>query len=86
LPDDFHRVDTTSDGGFIASGTTTSTGPALPNMWLMRTNSSGDSLWSNTYGGVNHDHGYSGQQTSDGGYIIAATPEALASGTRKVTS
>jgi hypothetical protein len=70
LPDDFHRVDTTADGGLVASGTTTSTGPLLPNMWLMRTNSTGDSLWSKTYGGDNHDHGYSGQQTSDGGYII----------------
>ncbi len=71
LPDDFHRVDTTSDGGFIASGTTRSYGPLNPNMWMIRTNSSGDSLWSKTYGGDNHDHGYSGQQTSDGGYIIA---------------
>ena len=71
LPDDFHTVDTTSDGGFILTGTTTSTGGLFPNMWLMRTNSAGDSLWSNAYGGDNHDHGYSGQQTSDGGYIIA---------------
>lgn len=70
-PDDLHRVDTTSDGGFIASGTTSSTGGLFPNMWLLRTNSAGDSLWSNAYGGDNHDHGYSGQQTSDGGYIIA---------------
>lgn len=36
----------------------------------MRTNSDGDSLWSNTYGGDNHDHGYSGIQSSDGGYVI----------------
>ena len=71
LPDDFHTVDTTSDGGFIACGTTRSYGPLNPNLWIMRTNSSGDSLWAKTYGGENHDHGYSATQTSDGGYIVA---------------
>ncbi len=71
FPDDFHTVDTTADGGFVACGTTSSTGLLLPNMWMMRTNANGDSLWSRAYGGDNHDHGYSGQQTSDGGYIIA---------------
>ena len=70
FPDDFHTVQITGDGGLIMAGTTSSTGPLQPNMWLMRTNSDGDSLWSNTYGGDNHDHGYSGIQSSDGGYVI----------------
>lgn len=69
--DDFHRVEKTTDGGFILSGTTSSYGPANPNMWLLKTNSSGDSTWARTFGGDNHDHGYSAVQTSDGGYIIA---------------
>ena len=70
-PDDFHRVELTSDGGLILSGTTSSTGPLNPNMWLLRTNAAGDSLWSKAFGGNNHDHGYSAQETSDGGFIIA---------------
>ena len=70
-PDDFHQVEKTSDGGFIISGTTSSSGPAKPNMWLVKTNSFGDSLWTKTFGGDNHDHGYSAVQTLDGGYIIA---------------
>lgn len=69
--DDFHRIEATNDGGFIASGTSRSSGPLEPNMWMMKTTASGDSVWSRTMGGVNHDHGYSGQQTSDGGYIMA---------------
>ena len=69
-PDDFHRVELTSDGGLILSGTTSSTGPLQPNMWLMRTNSTGDSLWSRAFGGDNHDHGYSAVQTLDGGFIF----------------
>ena len=69
--DDIHRVEKTTDGGFILSGTTSSYGPLNPNMWLVKTNSSGDSTWARTFGGDNHDHGYSAIQTSDGGYIIA---------------
>jgi hypothetical protein len=70
-PDDFHRVEVTSDGGFIISGTTESSGNSLPNAWLVKTDASGNSSWEKTFGGDNHDHGYSAQQTSDGGYIIA---------------
>ncbi len=70
-PDDFHYIDKTSDGGFIISGTTRSYGALNPNMWLFKTNAMGDSVWARTFGGDNHDHGYSAVQTSDGGYIIA---------------
>ena len=69
--DDFHRVEKTTDGGFIISGTTSSSGSLNPNLWLVKTNSSGDSTWARTFGGDNHDHGYSAVQTIDGGYIIA---------------
>ena len=72
-PNDFHRIVETNDGGFFATGTYSSalTYDSLPNIWLMKTNANGDSLWQKTYGGESHDHGYSGQQTTDGGYIIA---------------
>ncbi|HRH66738.1 MAG TPA: hypothetical protein PLU53_10615, partial [Bacteroidia bacterium] len=69
--DDFHRVEATNDGGYIASGTSRSSGPLEPNMWMVKTNAAGDSVWTRTLGGTNHDHGYSAQQTSDGGYIMA---------------
>jgi hypothetical protein len=69
--DDFHQVYQTGGGNFILSGTSRSSGPLGPNMWLFKTNSSGDSLWSRTFGGDNHDHGYSAVQTADGGYIFA---------------
>jgi hypothetical protein len=68
--DDFHQVYETTDNGFILSGTSRSSGALEPNMWLVKTNSSGDSAWSATYGGDNHDHGYGAVQTSDGGYIF----------------
>lgn len=69
--DDFHRIESTNDGGFILCGTTASYGQIDPNIWFFKTDANGDSLWAYTYGGDNHDHGYSAMQTSDGGYIIA---------------
>ncbi len=68
--DDFHQVSPTSDGGFVFGGTSRSSGTLDPNLWLVKTNASGDSLWTQTYGGDNNDHGYSGIQTADGGYIM----------------
>jgi len=38
---------------------------------LIKTDSSGDTLWTATYGGSNWDCGRSVEQTSDGGFIIS---------------
>lgn len=68
--DDFHRVENTSDGGFIVVGTTQSNAAVISNQWLVKTNSTGDSSWVYTFGGANHDHAYSVVQTLDGGYVF----------------
>jgi len=68
--DDFHQAFETTDNGFLLSGTSRSSGALEPNMWLVKTDASGDSVWSQTYGGDNHDHGYGAVQTLDGGYIF----------------
>ena len=70
LPDDFHRVENTTDGGFIITGTSQSNVTQISDQWLFKTNATGDSTWARTFGGANHDHAYSGMQTSDGGYIL----------------
>jgi len=62
----------TSDGGYIVAGSTFSTLFHLSNAYLLKTNSSGDTLWTRTFGGSQYNlQGRSVQQTSDGGYIIA---------------
>ncbi len=63
-------VEQTSDGGYISTGWTTSYSPN-GDVYLIRTNASGDSLWTKTYGGSESDEGLSVKQTTDGGYIIA---------------
>lgn len=75
--DEGRSVQQTSDGGFIITGTVWSQSKGKQ-VWLIKTNSSGDTLWSKDFGGINDEIGYSVQQTNDGGYIIAG--EVVVSG------
>ena len=63
-------VQQTNDGGFVIIGSTESSGAGLSDVYLIRTDSDGDTLWTRTYGGTDHEHGNSIQQVSDGGFII----------------
>ncbi len=67
----------TSDGGFAMTGWKQSYAGAGPHRgrdaWLVKTNSTGDMEWNQSYGeaGYADDQGYSVTQTDDGGYAIA---------------
>src|SRR5437867_391901 len=71
--DDYgNAVQQTSDGGYIIAGSTSSFGVG-GDVYLIKTNALGDTLWTRTYGSPFDDYGYSVQQTSDGGYIITGS-------------
>ena len=70
----------TADNGFIVTGYTRSYGAGNKDLWVIRTDSLGDSLWTRTYGGEGIDEGYSILQTEDGGYIISGNTTSYGSG------
>jgi len=66
-----NSVHQTADGGYVVAGWVSSFGAGGSDVYLIKTNSSGDTLWTRTYGGLYEDRGTFCQQTDDGGYIVA---------------
>ena len=73
-------IQETSDGGFIITGRTTSFGADQSDVYLVRTDENGDTLWTRHYGGNETDWGYSVQQTSDDGFIVAGYTNSFGAG------
>ena len=68
------------DGGFILLGSTESFGNGGSDVWLIKTDSEGDTVWTKTFGDNSSDYGKSILKTSDGGYIIRGVTESFGYG------
>ncbi len=76
-----HAVQQTQDRGYIVAGTTNCYGNSYQ-VYLLKTDASGDTLWTRTYGGTDHDYGYAVQQTTDGGYIVSGQTNSFGDSTQ----
>ena len=75
-----YAVRRTNDNGFVIVGLTYSFGHGSVDVYLIKTDSLGDTVWTQTYGGDSIDHGVSVQQTADSGYIIVGATQSFGVG------
>src|SRR3989441_3306760 len=77
-------VGQTSDGGFIVAGSTNSSGAGGRDAWLFKLTSTGNVVWQKTYGGTGDDNAVSAEETTDGGFVLAATTSSFGNGNSDV--
>ena len=70
----------TTDSGYVITGWTLTDNSWGDDVWLIKTDTNGDTLWTQTFGGSGDDRGRSVQQTTDGGYIITGYAESFGNG------
>jgi len=76
----FYAVKETNDSGFIAAGRTHSSGAGGHDIYVVKTDKYGDTIWTKTYGGLNSDEAFSIEYTKDNGYIITGLTESYGAG------
>ncbi len=75
-----YDVEQTNDGGYIVVGGIWNGGNGRGDIYLIKTDSNGDSIWTRFYGGIDDENGYSVTQTQDGGYIITGRTQSFGAG------
>lgn len=78
--DGARSVQQTFDGGYIIAGFTSSFGAGQIDMWLLKTDANGDTLWTKTFGGASNDFAFSVYQTVDSGYVVAGYTYSFGAG------
>ncbi|MFZ0389549.1 MAG: hypothetical protein WAN36_03745, partial [Calditrichia bacterium] len=73
-------IQQTRDGGFIIAGGTYSFGAGSSDMYLIKTDSLGNTEWTRTYGGPGDEIANAVRQTRGGGYILAGLTTSYGSG------
>jgi len=82
--DQFDSMAKTFDGGYIAAGYTRSFGAQGQDIYFVKTDSSGNSLWQRQFGGSDDDWIEGIQQGNDGGYAMVGVTKSFGSGSKDI--
>jgi hypothetical protein len=83
LADLTYSVQATEDGGCIVAGHTASFSDNI-DIWILRVDSNGDTLWTRRYGGEGNEEAYCMQPVSDDRYIIAGHTTSFGAGSSDI--
>jgi hypothetical protein len=72
------------DGGFTIVGETHSFGAGSADIWVLKLNKNGAIEWQKTFGGPQFDTGWSIQQTTDEGFIVAGLTYSFGAGSADI--
>ncbi len=75
-----NAMKSTNDNNYIIAGSTTSFGAGNSDVYLLKVDQNGDTIWTKTYGGNLDDQAYDVIQTSDNGFIVIGGTMSYTSG------
>ncbi len=82
--DGFRAAISTNDGGIVAVGYTYSFGAGDVDLFAVKTDAFGDTLWTRSFGGARADYGYDVCETSAGAYVLAGYTMSRGAGAQDV--
>jgi hypothetical protein len=83
-PDEGEAVLEVSGGGFAIAGWTSSVGFGAEDVWLVRSDTNGNLLWSRNYGGKLSDYAFSAIEVSTGGFLLVGGTGSFGAGNMDV--
>jgi hypothetical protein len=78
--DEGQAVVQTDDGGYVLTGWTKSYGAGNEDLWVIKTNSTGNMVWNKTFGGSGDDRGHSIIETANNEYVITGWTRSFGHG------
>jgi hypothetical protein len=70
----------TSDGGYIIAGSTNTSIMNDCDVYVIKTDANGDTVWTKSYGGPKPDYAFSMLETSDGNFFIVGYSQSYSAG------